>query len=216
MLKTIRVLLIVAFLVLGLAACSPSTAPVPYPLSSTDTPVATVTPVPSRRPIITIDPRLILTTTPLTQTLTPAESRALATLNAPRPTPDAYCYHPPKFLLPIADAQGLNEDQIVIKLMELYLAYHHSPQAPDLCRVEEYHIDRVYYDERFATLLIEPKGDFMRRVLYSVKLPLIDTHPYSFWAVLVVPEKDQGWYQSGANVAIFRSDSGYTMKFANP
>ncbi len=210
MFQAIRVFLVAAFFVLGLAACSPSTATVPYPLTLADTPVATVTPIPSQRPIITIDPHLILTITPRMQTLTPEESRRLATLNAPRPTPNAYCYHPPIFLLSSADARGLSEDQIARKITEISLAYYHSPQAPDLCRIEEYHIDRVYYDEQFATLPLEPKGDFMRAVAFSVR----PVQPY-FWGALGEFD-EQNWLHIGEIIAVFRSDSGYTAKSANP
>ena len=207
MFKTVRVLLVAAFLLLGLAACSPVTAEVSYP-----PPVDMITPTPSPTQTMTvIDPSLILTPMPLTQTLTPAQ----ATSNAPRPTQDAYCYQPPEFLLPISDAQELNEDQIAKKLMELFLAYYHAPQASNECRIEEYRIDDVYYDERYASLPLDPKGDFMRAVLYSVKPPLIDNHPYGFWGVLVTLGIDD-WYHAGANVAVFRHDNGYTMQFAGP
>lgn len=99
--------------------------------------------------------------------------------------------------------------------MELFLAYYQSPQASNECRIEEYRIDNVYYDERYASLPLYPKGDFMRAVLYSVKPPLTDNHPYGFWGVIVTLGND-GWYHAGANVAVFRHDNGYTMQFAGP
>lgn len=213
MLKTLRFLLATISLSMGVVACSPVIAEVSYP-----PPMDRITPTPSPTQTMTIiDPRLILTPGPLMKTLTPAEAQLQATRNAPPPTPNAYCYQPPEFLLPVSDTQGLNEDQIAKKLVELFLSYYHTPQAPDECRVVEYCIDDVHYNEQYSTLPLDPKGDFMREVYFSVKLPLVDNHPHGFWVSLGAIESDQqDWFHTGAHVAIFRFDSGYTMQFAYP
>lgn len=103
-----------------------------------------------------------------------------------------------------------NEDEIAGKLMGLWLAYFNAPQTPDYCRIDGYHIDEVYYDEQI--LILEPKADFMRKVLYSVKLIQTPNYWMTYQGVL----DQQNWHHTGANVAVFRSDSGYTMEFAHP
>lgn len=206
--KPIQVLFVITFLLLGFAACAPvTTEVVSYP-----PPVDVSTPSPSpTQTMAAIDHNLILTTVPLNQTLTPAQ----ATYRAQQPTQNAYCHPLPVFLLPIADAQGLDEDQIAGKLMELYLTYYQSPQAPNQCHIEAYRIDDVYFDERPITMSFEPKGDFMRVVLYSIKVPLIDNHPYANWGGSP-DENNPGWLHMGNHVAIFRHDNGYTMQFTGP
>lgn len=94
--------------------------------------------------------------------------------------------------------------------MGLWLAYFNAPQTPDYCRIDGYHIDEVYYDEQI--LILEPKADFMRKVLYSVKLIQTPNYWMTYQGVL----DQQNWHHTGANVAVFRSDSGYTMEFAHP
>ena len=122
-----------------------------------------------------------------------------------------YCQYP-SVKLSASDAQGLSDDEIAGKLMDLHLAYFNAPQASDWCRIGGYKIDRVYYDERTPSLPLEPKGDIMRVVQYSIKLIQIP----NFWMSLVNEVDQQNWAHIWANIAIFRSADGYTMKFANP
>jgi hypothetical protein len=80
-----------------------------------------------------------------------------------------YCQSP-AVLLTIFDAQGLSDDDIARKLMELWLAYFNAPQSPGYCRIGSYHIDKVYYDDCTPNLPLEPKGDFMRVVQFQLNL----------------------------------------------
>ena len=122
-----------------------------------------------------------------------------------------YCQLP-SVKLSISDAQGLSDDEIAGKLMDLHLAYFNAPQAPDWCRIDGYKIDKIYYDERTPYLPLEPKGDIMRVVQYSIKLIQIP----NFWMSLVNEVDQQNWAKIYANLAIFRSADGYIMKFAYP
>lgn len=122
-----------------------------------------------------------------------------------------YCQLP-SVKLSIPDAQGLSDDEIAEKLMDLFLAYFDVPQAPDWCRIGGHKIDKIYYDERTPSLPLEPKGNIMRVVQYSIKLIQIP----NFWMSLVNEVDQQNWAKIYANVAIFRSADAYTMKFAYP
>lgn len=122
-----------------------------------------------------------------------------------------YCTSP-AVQLSLAEAKGLSEDEIAAKLMKLFLDYFNTPQAPNWCRIDGYTIDKVYYDERTPSLPLEPKGDIMRVVLFSIQLVELP----SFWVSWQGKIDDQNWLHAGRNVAIFRSDDGYTMEFANP
>jgi hypothetical protein len=122
-----------------------------------------------------------------------------------------YCSSPEVFLS-TSDARGFNDDEIARKLMELWLDYFNTPQAPNYCRVDGYVIDRVYYDERTPFLPLEPRGDFIRIILFSIKLVQYPT----FWAPWAGDVDKQNWLHTGHAVAVFRSDDGYAMKFANP
>lgn len=114
--------------------------------------------------------------------------------------------------LSTSDAQGLSDDEVAEKLMDLHLAYFKASQAPDWCRIDGYKIDKIYYDERTPYLPLEPKGDFMRVVQYSIKLIQIP----NMWMSLAGEIDQQNWLHTGANLAIFHLEDGYTMKFAYP
>lgn len=114
--------------------------------------------------------------------------------------------------LSTSDAQGFSENEIAGKLMDLHLAYFNSSQAPDWCRIDRYNIGKIYYDERTPYLPLQPKGDIMRVVHYSIKLIQVP----SFWMSLAGTIDKQNWLHSIADVAIFRLAYGYTMQFAYP
>ena len=111
-----------------------------------------------------------------------------------------------------SEARGMSEDEIAGELMELLLDSFHSPQAPDYCRIDGYRIDNIYYDERTPYTTLQPRGDFMRTVRFSVKLIQVP----SFWMSWPGEIDTQNWLHTGNNVAVFRSASRYTMQFAYP
>jgi hypothetical protein len=122
-----------------------------------------------------------------------------------------YCQLPP-VELSTGEAWGMSEDEIAGELMALLLDYFHSPQAPDYCRIADYRLDKVYYDERTPYTSLQPRGDFLRTVQFSVKLIQVP----SFWMSWPGEIDTQNWLHTGNNVAVFRSASGYTMQFAFP
>jgi hypothetical protein len=123
-----------------------------------------------------------------------------------------YCQTQPDISLPAAEVPDLNEDEIASKLLKLWLAYYQAPQAPNFCRIDGYHIDRVYYDERTPSLPLEPKGDFMRNVQFSIKLIQLPTDWMSWAGEL----DQQNWLHLAGVIAVFDSQDVYKMEFANP
>ena len=124
---------------------------------------------------------------------------------------DEFCQSP-KIVLSLADANGLDENEIAGKLMEKWLAYFHAPQAPDYCRIDDYRIDKIFYDEQTADLPLEPKGDFMRIAQFSILLVQMP----NFWMSWSGQLDQQNWFHTGGHVAVFRNEDGYTFEFAHP
>lgn len=116
------------------------------------------------------------------------------------------------FSLPIADAQGMNEEEIAGKLVSLWLTYFHNLDAPGFCRIDGFAIEEVSYDESWARIPIEPKGDFLRRAMFSVKLIQLP----SFWMSWPGEIDQDNWLHTGHLIAVFRSEAGYTFAFAGP
>lgn len=187
-----RILLILAFTILFLESCS--------------------SPPTENTPVL---PTPTLTSTPLPPTITPVRPTATGTeIQLPvnhGNVETEYCSAAPTSLS-IEDAQGLSEDEIVAKLMEQFLKYFYAPQVPDWCRIDGYRIEKIYYDERASSLPIRPKGDFMRNVEYSVKLIQVPC----LWISTQGSIDQQNWLHAWGWLAVFRSDSGYTMEFARP
>jgi len=141
-------------------------------------------------PFVTVAPTLVSTFTP-EATLTPTETVHPTSTPFDLPLNEhnyegVYCQYPP-VKLPIAEAQGLSEDEIAERLLEMTLAYFNDPEAPDWCRVDGFTIDGISYDELTPLLPLEPKGDWMRAVKYSVKLIQVP----NFWMSL--PMKKGEW-----------------------
>ncbi|MFT3890788.1 MAG: hypothetical protein QM730_20725 [Anaerolineales bacterium] len=122
-----------------------------------------------------------------------------------------YCKSPDVFLSK-SDVQGWSDDEVTQGLMKSWLEYFNTSDAPNYCRIDGYTIEKVYYDERTPYLPLEPKGDIMRVVQFSVKLV---QYP-NFWTPWAGEVDHENWLHTGINIAVFRTDTGYTMKFANP
>jgi len=189
-----KIFIMVALVVIILASCVPATEVAP---TKTIVPLSTSTFTPPTPTIESLQPLATPTDFQLPFNDKNVESE--------------YCQYP-LVKLSVSDAQGLSDDEIAVKLMDLHLAYFNAPQAPDWCRIDGYKIDKIYYDERAPYLPLEPKGDFMRVVQYSIKLIQIP----NMWMSLAGEIDHQNWLHTGANLAIFHSTDGYTMKFAYP
>jgi hypothetical protein len=122
-----------------------------------------------------------------------------------------YCQVPPP-ILQLNETENLSEDQIVYKLVELWLNRYKKPGAHPYCRIDDYTVDRVYYDKRITSPPIEPQGDIMRVVVFSMKLIQIPND----WMTLAGEIDQNNWLHTAQTVAIFKTDKGYIMKFANP
>jgi len=118
-----------------------------------------------------------------------------------------YCQLP-DVLLSTTEAQGLDDDEIARRLMTLWLDYFNTPQAPGYCRVDGYVIGSVYADNR----PVEPRSNLVRTVEFSLKLV---QYP-ALWAAWPGDVDEQNWLHTNATIAVFRSDEGYTMRFAHP
>lgn len=181
MFRKICVPLIATFIVLGITSCS--------------------------SPSVETTPSLSKTLPPPTSTPTQPQPTAYPTMT---PTTN-YCFsYSSAILLPVSDTQGWSNDEIAGKLMELYLAYYHSPQTPDSCRIEGYSVDEVNCDEGLSDLTLEPKGDFVCKVQYSYQ-PVYQPSPVSVGYM-----DEQNWFHTWKFLAVFRSESSYTMEFARP
>lgn len=189
-----RMFVIVSLVVIILASCVPA---IEVPPTKTVVPLSTSTFAP---PTPTIESLQLLATP--TEIQLPFNDKNVES---------EYCQYQ-SVKLSASDAQGLSDDEIAGKLMDLHLAYFNAPQAPDWCRIDGYKIDKIYYDERTPYLPLEPKGDFMRVVQYSIKLIQIP----NMWMSLAGEIDQQNWLHTGENLAIFHLEDGYTMKFAYP
>jgi hypothetical protein len=129
----------------------------------------------------------------------------------PGVTGDEYC-KPPYATLPVSDGNDISEDEIVHELMGIWLRRYTQPNAPLSCRIADYAIDQVYADPGLSSLALEPRGDFMRMVDFSVKLIQVPTDWMGF-----AGELDQdNWLHVSHAVAITRTGEGYKMEFAYP
>ena len=124
---------------------------------------------------------------------------------------DDYC-KPPYAILQVSDNSDLSEEDIVSELVRIWLKRYTSPDAPPFCRIAGFKIDKVYDDPTLYTAALEPKVDFMRIILFSVKLIQIPTDWMSFAGEL----DQENWLHSGQIVAISEISEGYKMEFAYP
>jgi len=211
-----------AFIVLlfALVSCSPGVNPSSYPnpavasLSPTELPeVIQLMLTPRAAMTLTYTPTPDLSSTPLpTETLSAFEPTPIQLPEIWENVNREYCDKPHPVFLPISEAKGLTDDDIVKKLMSLFLDYYNNPQAPGYCQIDGYRIESVSYDERTPYLPLEPKGDIMRGVAFSIKLIQVP----NAWMSLSGEIDQQNWLHTGVNMAVFRSKDGYRMAFANP
>jgi hypothetical protein len=122
-----------------------------------------------------------------------------------------YC-QPPSAILPVSDNNDISEDEIVYELTKIWLRRYANPNAPLFCRIDGYTIDKVYYDLSILSGPLEPKGDFMRVVVFSVKLIQVSSDWMGFTGEL----DQENWLHLRQPVAIFKTNHGYTMQFAYP
>ncbi len=129
----------------------------------------------------------------------------------PRITNDDYC-KPPYAILPVSENNDISEHEIVYELVKIWLRRYNQPNAPAFCRIDDYTIDKVYDDPGIYSTALEPRGDFMRVIVFSVKLIQIP----SDWISLSGELDQKNWLHLGHIVVITKTSEGYQMEFANP
>jgi len=189
--KIITAILLAAFI---LASCETAPTPVPTKTAAALPTLTTTPPLPILSPT--------QPTPTQTQIQLPFDGSVVNSIDC----------QSPDVALPDSDALGSSEDEITGKLLELWLAYYQAPQAPRFCHIAGHTIDQVVYDERTLYLPLEPKGNFMRLVRFSIKLIQLP-NSWMSWAGVIDP---QNWEHLSGFVAVFHSNAVYTMEFANP
>ena len=141
---------------------------------------------------------------------------------APSPTdiqlpfnPDAdsneYC-KPPYAVLPVEDGNDISENEIVYELVKIWLRRYKQPAAPALCRIADFTIDSVYDDPGIYSKVLEPRGDFKRVIVFSVKLIQVPSDWMSFTGEL----DQENWLHVSHIVAVTETSEGYKLEFAFP
>lgn len=210
-------LLIFIALVFGLSACAPSTSSgqatllnLPTSTVPLATQLSTAIPLPITKPVkVTSTPMSVLTLQPTATQIQLPYIRKSGDYQ--------YCKQSPVVELSFSGAQGLSDDEIAAELMSLFLDYFNNPQAPGRCRIDGYSIDLVDQVKPETATQIEPKGNFVRYVGYSIKLIQVP----NIWMSLSGNIDQQNWFHTGGILAITKvlksdSEGGYTMKFAYP
>ena len=159
-------------------------------------------------PISTVLP--ISTHTATSQAVIPSPT-SLALPSNSETGSDEYC-KPPYAVLPVSDGNDISEDEIVYELMKIWLRRYASPDAPLSCRIDGFTIDRVYFDRDILSRPLEPRGDFMRLVDFSVKPIQAPSDWMSFSGEL----DPKNWLHVRHPVSVFETLEGYTMQFAYP
>ena len=122
-----------------------------------------------------------------------------------------YC-KPPFAVLPVEDGNDISEDEIVYELIGMWLRRYKQDAAPPFCRIADYSVDKVYDDPGIYSQVLEPRGDFKRVVVFSVKL----TQVPSDWMGFTGELDQDNWLHISHIVAITETNEGYTLEFTYP
>jgi hypothetical protein len=160
--------------------------------------------------VATVIPTLVTSTPIFRQDLTPSPTNIQLPFN-PEVKNNGDC-KPPYAILPVSDNNDISEDEIVYELIQIWLRRYANPNADLFCRIDRYTIDKVYYDLSILSGPLEPRGDFMRVVLFSVKLLQVPSDWMSFSGEL----DQENWLHLSQPVAVFKTNDGYTMQLAYP
>lgn len=147
---------------------------------------------------------------PVNETIAPSPTDLPLALDTETSSED-YC-KPPYAVLPVSDGNDISEDEIVHELMQAWLRRYANSDAPLACRIEAFTIDKVYFDLDILSRPLEPRGNFMRLVDFSVKPIQISDAWMSFPGEL----DQENWLHISHAVAVFETAEGYTLQFAYP
>src|SRR5215211_2823420 len=122
-----------------------------------------------------------------------------------------YCKMPYGYL-PV-DERSLTQDEIVYKLVEIWLERYVNPDAHPYCRIDGYTIDGIHDDPTFFSQHLIPKSDLMRVIVFSIKLIQVPNDWMSFQS----SELDQqNWLHISQTVAVVKTNKGYKLEFSSP
>jgi hypothetical protein len=124
---------------------------------------------------------------------------------------DDYC-KPPYAAMQVADGNDISEDDIVFELMKIWLRHYANDAAPAFCRIAGYSIDKVYYDPAIVNQPLEPRGDFMRIVDFSIKLIQVP----NAWMSFAGDIDQENWMHVSHVISVSETSDGYEMEFAYP
>ena len=110
------------------------------------------------------------------------------------------------------DGNDISEDEIVYELVKIWLRRYKQPAAPSFCRIADFTIDSVYDDPGIYSKVLEPRGDFKRVVVFSVKPVTVPSDWMSFAGEL----DQENWLHISHIVAITETSEGYKLEFAYP
>jgi len=105
--------------------------------------------------------------------------------------------------------QSLSQDALANQLMETYLLHFKSPDMYGFCRIIDFKIESVSFDQRIAFLASEQNVDFVVGVVYSVQIP---ADP-SMWEAGNGENSPHGWILRKYNIiGVLSSDAQYVLK----
>lgn len=123
-----------------------------------------------------------------------------------------YCKMPYGYL-PVEEGKNLTQDEIVYKLVEIWLERFMNPDAHPYCRIDGYTIDRIDDDPSLSSQPLIPKSDLMRVIVFSVKLIQVPNDWMSFQSGQL---DQQNWLHVSQIVAVVKTKKGYKLEFSFP
>lgn len=199
------------FLLLLLTACAPSPAIQPIglaPLTSTSSPRPTLPPQP-----------LPGTSTPWpTATIGPTQTPIQLPLELPTTSVEQMdCGDLYVLELPVSEAQGMDDDETAAKMAETYLQRYTNPLLTAGCRIDGYRVDEIQTLTLAQAAPLNPKGDFLRAIRFSVKLIQLK----SLWITYPGEIDQENWLHTGRTFAFSRivnasGQDAYRMEMAFP
>jgi hypothetical protein len=124
----------------------------------------------------------------------------------------AVCQKPPYAALSLVSAVDLSEEEITRKLVDEWLNRYTGLAVDPFCRIDNYRIDDISSDPKVNSLPLQPRGDFMRVVKFSVKLIQLPSDWMSFQGEL----DQENWLNIRQYVSISTVGDDYVMVFSHP
>lgn len=119
--------------------------------------------------------------------------------------------------LPVSEMQGMDDGEIAAKMAETYLQRYTNSLITTGCRIDGYRVDEIIELTQDRAAPLNPKGDFLRGIRFSVKLIQLK----SLWITYAGEIDQENWLHTGRTFAFTRlvNTSGqdvYRMEMAFP